>query len=271
MNCAGKVFVVTGGGAGIGRATVLELIRRGARVAAVDLNAEGLQETADEAEAGKNLSLHALNITDRDAVLALPLEVTEALGPADGLINVAGIIQPFIHVEDLKFEQMEHVVDVNFWGTVNVVKAFLPGLKSRSEASLVNVSSMGALLPVPGQSFYGASKAAVRLLTEGLYAELLDTSVTVTEVFPGAVATEITKNSGVETSDHGGDTSRATSPEEAGRVIADAIERKRFRVMIGNDARLFDILSRVAPKRGITMIAKKMKDLVTARAKEVGI
>lgn len=261
MELTDKVFAVTGGGAGIGRATVLELITRGAKVAAVDLSEEGLRGT--ERLAGGTLSVHPLDITDRDAVLALPDQVIAEHGQIDGLVNIAGIIQPFVHLKDLEFERIERVMDVNFWGTVNTVKAFLPGLLTRPEASLVNVSSMGAILPVPGQTAYGASKAAVRLLTEGLYAELQGTGVHVTEVFPGAVGTEITKNSGVELAggDRGEAAAKTTSPAEAARVIADAIAQNRFRVHIGKDAKLFDRLSRLIPQRAIRMIAERMKNI----------
>lgn len=264
MNLQGKVFVVTGGGAGIGRATTLELLSRGARVAAVDLSNEGLAETAELAGSGAALSLHPLNITDREAVLGLPAAVEEIHGHADGLINIAGIIQPFVHVKDLGFDQIERVMNVNFWGTVNMVKAFLPILVTRPTARLINVSSMGALLPVPGQTAYGASKAAVRLFTEGLYAELQDTTVSVTEVFPGAIGTDITKNSGVERSGSVTDEDKAaktTSPEEAARQIVAAAETGRFRVNIGKDAKLFDRLSRLIPQRAIRMIAQRMKDI----------
>lgn len=263
MDIQGKVFAVTGGGAGIGRATVLELLSQGARVAAIDLNAEGLEETRILASAGASLTVHELNITDRDAVLAIPDAVVSAHGQIDGLINVAGIIQPFVHVKDLEFEQIERVMNVNFWGTVNTVKAFLPLLLDRPEASLVNVSSMGAILPVPGQSIYGASKAAVRLLSEGLYAELQDTQVHVTEVFPGAVGTEITKNSGVvrEGSTKDASSAKTTSPEDAARAIVGAITTQQFRLFIGNDAKLFDRLSRTIPVRAIRLIAKRMKDI----------
>lgn len=262
MELKDKVIVVTGGGAGIGRATVLELLSRGARVAAADLNEKSLQETAQLAAAGDRLSLHTLNITDREAVLALPEAVLAHHGQVDGLINNAGIIQPFVHIKDLDFATIEQVMDVNFWGTVNTIKAFLPQLLARPEASVVNVASMGAILPVPGQTAYGASKAAVRLLSEGLYAELQETSVSVTQVFPGAISTEITKNSGVERA--GGaesSTMKMTSAEEAGKQIADAIATKRFRLNIGNDAKLFEVLSRLIPQRAIRMIAKKMKDI----------
>lgn len=264
MDIQGKVFVVTGGGAGIGRATVLELLSRGGKVAAVDLNEAGLAETMVMASAGSRLSVHPLNIVDREEVLLLPEKVVEEHGQVDGLINVAGIIQQFIHVKDLEFKELERVMNVNFWGTVNTTKAFLPYLLNRHESSLVNISSMGALLPVPGQTAYGASKAAVRLLTEGLFAELQGSPVKVTEVFPGAIGTEITKNSGVERASTGGESakSKTTSPAEAGRQIVDAVERSTFRVHIGSDAKLFDRLSRLTPQRAILLIAKRMKSEV---------
>ncbi|GAA4914727.1 SDR family oxidoreductase [Nesterenkonia rhizosphaerae] len=263
MNVSGKVIVVTGGGAGIGRATVLELLKQGARVAAADLNESGLQETAVLAGAGNALTIHPLNVADREAVLALPEKVVSTHGTVDGVINVAGIIQPFVHVKDLEFDVIERVMNVNFWGTVNMVKAFLPYLLDRPEASLVNIASMGAILPVPGQTAYGASKAAVRLLSEGLYAELQGTAVQVTEVFPGAIGTDIKKNSGL--GDAGDDAKAAEAktvpPEEAARQIVEAVTKKKFRLHIGNDAKLFDRLSRIIPERAIRMIASKMKDV----------
>ncbi|WP_274616134.1 SDR family NAD(P)-dependent oxidoreductase [Nesterenkonia sp. YGD6] len=88
---------------------------------------------AREAQAGRRLSTHMVNIVDREAVDELPGLITQAHGPVDGLINVAGIIQPSVPVEDLDLEVIERVLDVNFWGTLHMVKAFLPGLKARPE------------------------------------------------------------------------------------------------------------------------------------------
>jgi short-subunit dehydrogenase len=124
--------------------------------------------------------------------------VIAAHGVVDGLINVAGIIRPFVKLNELDYDVIQRVINVNLYGTIHMVKAFLPHLLERPVAHIANVSSMGGFLPVPGQTIYGASKAAVKLMTEGLYAELLDTNVGVSVVFPGAVATEITSNSGVE-------------------------------------------------------------------------
>ena len=201
MQIANRVFVVTGGGNGIGREVVLELLDRGATVAALDLREEGLAETARLAGGrAAKLGTYAADVSDRDRVNAVAGEITAAHGPVDGLLNVAGIIQPFIAFAELDYPAIEKVMNVNFWGVVNTCKEFLPGLLTRPEAALVNVSSMGALAPVPGQTVYGASKSAVKLLTEGLYAEAMGTNLAVTIVFPGGVSTDITGNSGVEMS-----------------------------------------------------------------------
>ena len=159
MQIADRVFVVTGGGNGIGREVVLQLVRRGARVAAVDLSAEGLAETVRLAAAPEGrLSTHVLSVSDRAAVEALPDQVVAAHGQVDGVLNIAGIIQRFVHVEELSIEEIEKVMAVNFWGTLYLDTTFLPLLKARPQAALLNVSSMGALVPVPGQGAYGASK-----------------------------------------------------------------------------------------------------------------
>jgi NAD(P)-dependent dehydrogenase (short-subunit alcohol dehydrogenase family) len=265
MQLKDRVFVVTGGGNGIAREVVLELLRRGGRVAAVDLSEQGLAQTAALADAADRLSTHVVNIADRAKVEALPEAVVKAHGQVDGLLNIAGIIHRFARVNDLTFDEIEKVMNVNFWGTVNTVKAFLPLLLQRPEASLLNVSSMGALAPVPGQAAYGASKAAVKLLTEAMYAELRGTNVAVTEVFPGGVGTDIMGNSGVQMKrmpTEPGTGTKLTTPVDAARQIVDAVEKGTFRVRIGGDARLLDRLSRLMPQRATALIADKMKGLL---------
>ena len=185
MKVNGKTIVVTGGGSGMGRELVLELAKRGASVAAVDINKEAVLETARLApESKEKISTHVVNITEREAIEKLVDEVKEFHGTVDGIINNAGIIQPFIDVNDLGYDKIEQVMNVNFYGTLYMVKSFLPELLKRPEAHILNVASMGGFLPVPGQSIYGASKAAVKLMTEGLHSELTDTNVGVTIAFP---------------------------------------------------------------------------------------
>lgn len=261
-----KVVVVTGGGNGIGRQVVLELLRRGAGVAAVDIRQESLDETFGLADRGTGLSTHVLDITNRDATSELPGKVIAEHSAVDGVINVAGIIQPFVKLNDLDYEAIERVIDVNLYGTIHVVKAFLPHLLERPVAHLANVSSMGGFLPVPGQTIYGASKAAVKLMTEGLYAELLETNVAVTVVMPGAVSTDITANSGVDVP--GGEAAeqessyRTTSPEDAAKIILDGMEEDKLHIYVGRDSRMMNLANRAAPKRSTHMIYRQMKDLL---------
>ncbi|WP_027108899.1 SDR family NAD(P)-dependent oxidoreductase [Lacticigenium naphthae] len=263
MKVNGKVVVVTGAGSGMGRALTLDLVKRGARVAAIDLNEETLAETKELAGESKGkISTHVMNITDHEAIKRLPEELKEIHGPVDALINNAGIIQPFVDVNDLDFEKIRQVMDVNFYGTLYFVKAFLPGFLERPEAHIVNVSSMGGFLPVPGQSIYGASKAAVKLMTEGLHSELKDTTVHVTVVFPGATNTNISENSQAEREMTPEDLKRMddiTSAEEAAHIILEGMEHNDYRILVGKDTRMMDKLYRLAPKKAAEMIAKKMK------------
>ena len=266
MNVNGKVIVVTGGGSGIGRQLVLELLRRGARVASVDLSAEGLAETTELAgEMRSRLSSHQLNITDLPAVEALPEAVIAAHGAVDGIINNAGIIQRFIPFKDLTIAEIERVMNINYYGAIYMTKVFLPHLLKRPEAHIVNIASMGGFLPVPGQTIYGSSKAAIKLFTEGLHSELMDTNVHVTVVFPGATATNITVNSGLMTKEEQANLKsghKMTPADTAARIIIDAMEKNKYRQMVGQDAKMMDIYYRLMPEKAASLIYKSMKNLV---------
>jgi short-subunit dehydrogenase len=266
MRVAGKVLVVTGAGSGMGREVALEALRRGARVAAVDVNPSSLEEAATLADAGDRLSTHVVNVADQAAVAALPAAVVGLHSTVDGLVHCAGIIQPFVRVTELEDAAIERVFAVNWWGTLYLTRAFLPVLLARPEGHLVNVSSMGGFLPVPGQTIYGASKAAVKLLTEGLHSECRGTNVHVTVVFPGAVATNITTNSGVDipvSPEQAAAAARRTLPaDKAARIILDGMERNAYRVMVGSDAKLMDRLYRLSPSRAAGFIARQMQDLL---------
>lgn len=264
MQIAGKVFLLTGAGSGLGREMAHQLIAKGAKVAALDIHLPQLLETKQicSADDANFLTLEA-DISNRAAVLALPDQVIAHFGHVDGIINNAGIIQPFVRVNELSFDAIERVMDVNFYGSVAVVKAFLPHLLVRPEAHIVNISSMGGFLPVPGQSIYGASKAAIKLFSEGLYAELKETSVRVTVVFPGAIATNITGNSGVEGPSSPGSSAMVALPAtDAARIILAGMENNQFHVFVGSDSKFMDILCRIAPEFATNFIRKKMKALL---------
>ncbi|MEZ4237024.1 MAG: SDR family oxidoreductase [Myxococcota bacterium] len=268
MKLKDKVVVVTGGGSGMGQECVLALLAGGSRVAAVDLREAGLQETARKAGAGDRLSLHVANVADREAVRALPDAVVAHHGAVDAVIQAAGIIQPFERILDLDDEAIERVLQVNLYGTIHVVRAFLPHLLQRPEAHLATVSSMGGFLPVPGQAIYGASKAAVKLMTEALYTELLETRVHVSCILPGAVATHISENSGVTIDALSGDgkAPRALPAPEAARIILDGIEADKVHILVGPDSKMMYLASRAAPERAARLIQRQMKGLLRPRA-----
>jgi short-subunit dehydrogenase len=264
MLTQGKKIIVTGGGSGIGREIVFNLLNRGAEVIAVDINKENLDETKKLAS-GKNntLSTFVLDVTSKKDVEAFASQ--DLVKNIDGLINNAGIIQPFVRLNNLEYDAIDRVMNVNFYGKLFMTKAFLPALLKRPEAHIVNVSSMGGFLPVPGQTLYGASKAAVKLMTEGLHSELADTKVGVTVVFPGAIKTNISKNSGLDAPDASEENegSYKTMPaDKAAEIIIKAMEKSKFRVLVGSDAKFMDFVYRLSPKKAAAFIAKKMKDLL---------
>lgn len=263
MRLGGKVVAVTGAGNGIGRQVVLRLLERGARVALVDLNGDWLQQTrALAADYADRISVHIVDVTDVAAVNALPAAVIAEHGQVDGLINVAGVIHRFVPVSALERGEIERVVQVNFWGTVNMCLAFLPELRQRPQAGLVNVASLAGLLPFAGQTIYSATKGAVKQFSEGLYQELADTDVAVTTVFPGNISTDLSRNSGVAMIDPGNRKVPATTPEHTARRIVGGMEKGKFRVVVGRDANLLDRLVRLSPRWTTDLISRQMKTVL---------
>lgn len=260
MKIRGKTFVVTGAGSGMGRELALNLLDKGASVAALDINAEKLAETISLAKTWQNnIEMYVVDVTDATSVSRLPQAINDRFGAIDGLINNAGIIQPFKTFNDLDFEAIRRVIGVNLYGTINMTKIFLPFLIDRPEAHLANVSSMGGFVPVPGQSIYGASKAAVKLLTEGLISELSETNVKISLIMPGAVNTNITSNSGVVRASRSDNTKmKILSPKDAAEIIISGIESDKQRILVGKDARIMDLISRINPLGAARLINKKM-------------
>lgn len=259
---SGKVFVVTGAGNGMGRELTLELVRRGAQVAAVDIRERSLAET--KSLVGGGVETFTLDITNASEVAELPERVLKVFGAIDGLINNAGVIQPFRRINQLEISDAERVLDVNFHGPFLMIKAFLPVLISRPEGAILNVSSMGAYAPVPGQSLYGASKAAIAQLSESLRSELMSTNVSVTTVYPGAINTKIAENSGIAISSSSASDSaiKTTDAKVAARMMIDAIEKKRQRIFIGSDARSMNFFSRFSPRLAAWLIYRNMRSLL---------
>jgi len=205
-----------------------------------------------------------VNVADMPAVETLPTLVLARFGQIDGIINNAGIIQPFSRLNDLDYSTIERVMNVNFYGTLFVTKAFMPHLLKRPVAHIANLSSMGGFVPVPGQTVYCAAKAAVKLMSEGLAAELSDTNVRVTVVCPGAVASNIRANSGLNkpTMPESSGDGNALPASKAAAIIIRGIEDDAFHVFVGKDAVLMDKFYRLSPAFAARTIAKKMRALL---------
>jgi NADP-dependent 3-hydroxy acid dehydrogenase YdfG len=266
----GKVAVITGAGSGIGRALAYDLARRGAKLAISDVDTVGLAETAKQVRViGAPVHEQRLDVTDRAAVLAYAATVAAEYGTVNLIFNNAGIAFTG-DVEEMEFEQIERVIDVDFWGVVNGTKAFLPYLIASGDGHVVNISSLFGLLSMPGQSAYNAAKFAVRGFTESLRQEMIINRhpVQVTCVHPGGIKTAIARNGGaVEGRDAAQiaeffDSKLAkTSPEQAAKTIVRAVIGNRPRAVVGLDARVLDVFVRAvgpAYQRLFSMVAGRV-------------
>lgn len=251
-----KVVVVTGGGSGIGRELVRQAAATGARVAFCDVSQAGIDGTLALLPKGTASLARKVDVSRRDEVYAFADDVLKVLGPANVVINNAGVSLSET-VEKMSDEDFRWLFDINFWGVFYGTRAFLPQLLGGPEGHVVNISSVFGIIAVPTQSAYNASKFAVRGFTESLRQELEGTRVRVTCVHPGGIRTNIVRN-GRHYRDSSGRTTTEeaaerfenvarTSPEDAARTILDGIRDEAPRVLIGKDAYLIDAVQRVLP------------------------
>jgi NAD(P)-dependent dehydrogenase (short-subunit alcohol dehydrogenase family) len=260
----GKTVLITGAGSGIGRALALNLAHQGVRLALADRDEASLGETRARLPFGVVARTYRLDVTDVAAIRQLPATIKADFGGLDVLINNAGIALGGTF-EQVSEEDFAQVVEVNFWGIVRMTRAFLPLLKASPDARLVNLSSLFGLISPPGQAAYSASKFAVRGFSNALAVELLDTSVGVTVVHPGGVATSIASSS--KTPDGLSEAEIALRraemqkllklpPERAAAIIVDGVRRRKRRVLVGSDAKLAALLERLAPVRHLSILSK---------------
>ena len=265
----GRVAAITGAGSGIGRALANELACRGAPVALADIDDTGLAETASQCEGrGVKITRQHLDVADRTAVYAWADQVVEDHGKVNLVVNNAGVALGAT-VESMSYEDFEWLMNINFWGVVYGTKAFLPHLRASGEGHVVNLSSVFGVISVPTQSAYNAAKFAVRGFTDSLRMELEmeGAPVSVTTVHPGGIKTNIARNARIDPSlaEATGDADEArrnferifiTSPEKAARQILAAVERDRRRALIGPDAKVVDVASRLPAWLYQTALAK---------------
>ncbi len=264
MQIEGSVFVVTGAGNGIGRCVALELLARGGRVAAADLDETALARLAREAAAGERLSTHRLNVADGEEVAALPATVLERHRQVDGVFNIAGIAQDFERAGEIDEARMRRIIEVNFYGTTAVTRAFLPLLEQRGGGGVVMITaSLAAMVPVPGAALYGASKAAVAQFGYGLAQDLRNakSKVTVTTVLPGTIWTDLVRGSSQTLGMPEAVAKAFAMPApKAAHLMIEATLRGRTRAVIGKDAHFFDAVGRVS-----TRLAERLSYLQVAR------
>jgi short-subunit dehydrogenase len=230
---AGRVVAVTGGGRGIGLATVRALTARGARVAVGDLDA------GPAAEAGGELGI-PLDVSSRESFAAFLATVADRVGPVDVLVNNAGVMHvgPFLDEDDAWTRRQ---VDVNLHGVILGCKLALPAMVERGSGHVVNVASAAAKLGVPREAVYAATKHAVLGLSESLRAELRGTGVDLSVVLPGLVRTDLAAGTL--------EGSVVLEPEAVANAIVGTLERPRFDVYVPRAYAGLTALSALLPRR----------------------
>ena len=257
---SGRVAAITGAGSGIGRALALGLARRGCDLALSDVDEGGLAGTVEAARRrGIKVTGARVDVADREAVHLWADEVAGEHGRVNLIFNNAGVALGST-IEGGPYEDFEWLFRINFWGVVHGTKAFLPHLKASGEGHVVNVSSVFALISVPGQGAYNASKAAVRGFTDALRMELevSGAPVSATSVHPGGIKTNIARSARsdeslrslrVDPKESGKNFEKLfiTEPEKAAGIILGAVQKDKRRVLVGPDAYVIDGLARLLP------------------------
>jgi NAD(P)-dependent dehydrogenase (short-subunit alcohol dehydrogenase family) len=272
----GRVAAITGAGSGIGRALARNLARRGTHLALSDIDEVGLAQTVALCEgAGVKVTSQRVDVADRAAVYAWANQVVADHGQVNLVFNNAGVALGAT-VESMSYDDFEWLMDINFWGVVHGTKAFLPYLIESGEGHIVNLSSVFGLLSIPSQSAYNAAKFGVRGFTDALRIELdvARNGVSCTTVHPGGIKTNIARNARMDDSvaafsgqvpeAMGDDFDKVamTTPEKAARQILKAVERNRRRALIGPDAKVLDVISRLPAalsQRAIVLGARRRR------------
>ncbi len=253
-----RVAAITGAGSGIGRALAIDLARRGSHLALSDIDQVGLAETVALCEGlGVKVTSQRVDVADRGSVYEWADRVVEDHGKVNLIFNNAGVALGAT-IDAMSYEDFEWLMNINFWGVVHGTKAFLPHLKASREGHIVNISSVFGLISIPSQSAYNAAKFGVRGFTDALRMELEAerSGVSCTTVHPGGIKTNIARNARMDDSvvELSGGKERAreefdkvamTSPEKAARQILNAVRRNRRRALLGPDAKVIDLISRL--------------------------
>lgn len=185
--------LITGGGSGIGQATVLRILDEGGRVVAADVSAAGLQDTV--AKAAGHLDTVLMDVADEVSVRTGVADAVERLGGLDTLINAAGILRS-AHFAEMSLADFEQVLRVNLIGTFLVTREAIPALRLGNAAAVVNFSSTSASFAHPYMAAYAASKGGVQAMTHALALEFSQARIRFNCVQPGSVSSGMTDGVG---------------------------------------------------------------------------
>ncbi len=252
----GKVAAVTGAGSGMGQWLAILLSRAGCHVAISDVNQATLNETLALLEPSVTATSHVVDVADRKAMEAFAADINAAHGGINMIFNNAGVSVTGL-AEQMPYEDIEWLMNINFWGVVHGCKSFLPYLREAEEAAVINTSSIFGTIAVPSQSVYNASKFAVKGYTFALRSELAATHIGVSCVQPGGVKTNIVASSRFIPADNESETKEdlaATfermarkSPAEAAQIILAGVLKNKARILVGKDARVVSWIEKWAP------------------------
>ncbi|MET7757667.1 SDR family oxidoreductase [Streptomyces sp. NPDC005389] len=193
---AGRRALITGGGSGIGQATVLRVLAEGGRVVAADISEDGLEDTAAKAgDAADRLTTVVLDVADEASVRAGVAAAVEALGGLDVLVNAAGILRSS-HTRETSLDSFEQVIRINLTGTFLVIRESIPALLEGDGAAVVNFSSTSATFAHPYMAAYAASKGGIQSMTHALAAEYAKQGIRFTAVQPGSISSGMTDGTG---------------------------------------------------------------------------
>jgi NAD(P)-dependent dehydrogenase (short-subunit alcohol dehydrogenase family) len=253
-NFENKVVVITGAGSGIGRALTVAFKKLGAKLAINDNNENALLETVDMVGGPETVFYQAFNAADKVAFYEFAEDVVEHFGRVDVVINNAGVAIFKLTASEISIADYEWIIGINLWGMMYGSLAFLPHLRKQTESSIVNLSSVFGITGFPNQAAYCTTKFGIRGFTESLALEerMQKTGVTVTSVHPGGIKTNIARNARYAQTDEIAtkefEKSFITTPEKAAQTIIRGIQRKKTRVLVGRDAKLLYLLTRLSPK-----------------------
>jgi 3-dehydrosphinganine reductase len=233
-----KIFI-TGGSSGIGKALAIKLSGWGAHVYIAARGQERLDKALAEVKAAakgsQTIGAVQMDIADRQAIKNVAKEVLESLGGLDILINNAGVARPG-HVQELDDDIFDEMMTINYFGTVNVTRAFLPHFVAQKSGHICNVSSVLGMMGIFGYTAYAASKFAVTGFSECLRQELMPHGIDVSVVFPADVDTPQLHGEEefkpAETKAISG-TVKMLPPDAVASCIAEGIKANKHRIVPG--------------------------------------